>query len=85
MHVYPMKDWHDHSHCMHHCEKLGGRSPSVSTLREWQTVYEEIEHIKAGHPRLPDIFWLSATEGDKDFDLSSLDHWPKDFEAMEGV
>ena len=85
MHVYPMLDWHEESDCLQHCEKLGGRSPSVGTLQEWQTLYEEIELIKFEHPRLPKRFWLSATEGDKNLDLSRLDHWPKSFEAIEGV
>ena len=80
-----MQGWHYHSHCMHHCEKLGGRSPPVRTLQEWQNLYEEIQHIKVDHPMLPDMLWLSATEGDKDLNLSRLDHWPKSFEATEGA
>ena len=85
MHVYPMKDYHDHSYCMQHCEKFGGHSPSVRTFDEWQSFLEEVKHIEVDPLRLPRTLWLSATEGDKKFNLNRLDHWPKGIEAVEGV
>ena len=85
MHVYPMTEVHHHSYCMQHCEKLGGRVPSVRTFEEWQAFAEEVQHIKVDPLRLPKVLWLSATEGDKNYNLSRLDHWPEGFEAVEGV
>ena len=83
MQVFPMTDYHDHSYCMQHCGKLGGRSPAVNTIEEWRLFYEEMHHTKVD-PSL-DFLWLSATEGDKDLKLSRLDHWPEGIEAVEGV
>ena len=85
MHVYPMSEKHRHSDCMQHCEKLGGRSPSVKTFEEWQKFVEEVQHIQVSPLRLPETLWLSATEGDKNMNLSRLDHWPGGIEAVEGV
>ena len=48
MHVFPMEEWHTHSYCMQHCEKLGGRSPPVRTIEEWKTLSEEEQNIKLG-------------------------------------
>ena len=81
--VFPMEDYQ--SYCMQHCEKLGGKSPSVRTFEEWQTLAEDIQHIKIEPLGLPRKLWLSATEGDKKYSLSSLDHWPEDVVAVEGV
>ena len=81
MHVYPMTEDHRHSHCMQHCEKLGGRSPSVGTFDEWKSFSEEVQHNNVD----PLFLWLSATEGDKNLHLSRLDHWPEGIEAVEGV
>ena len=85
MHVYPMMDRHYQSHCMQHCEKLGGHSPPVRTFEEWKHFSEEVQHIKVEPLKFPRGIWLSATEGDKDFELSRLDHWPEGIEAVEGV
>ena len=85
MHVYPMEGWLEQNHCMQHCQKLGGRSPSVKTFQEWQSLAEEIQHIKVDPLRLPAQLWLSATEGDKNENLARLDHWPEGIEAEEGV
>ena len=85
MHVYRMIEEHDHSFCMQHCQKLGGRSPSVRTFEEWTSFFEEAQHIKVKPLRLPRLLWLSATEGDKASNLSRLDHWPEDIDAVEGV
>ena len=52
---------------------------------EWQTFVEEVQHIEVEPLTLPQILWLSATEGDKNKNLSRLDHWPEDVEAVEGV
>ena len=86
IHVYPMLKAQDyHSDCMQHCEKLGGRSPSVKTFQEWQNFYVEIQQMQYISLQLPTEVWLSATEGDKNLKLSRLDHWPEDIEAVEGV
>ena len=81
MQVYPMEDMHGHSDCMQHCEKLGGRAPSVRTFEEWKAFSEEVESLIVE----PEKLWLSATEGDKNNHLSHLDHWPKEIDAGEGV
>ena len=71
MHIYfPI---YFHNHCMRHCEKLGGHSPSLKTFGEWQTFVDEVQRIKF----VPGVLWLSATEGDKNGNLSRLDHWPR--------
>ena len=78
--------------CMQHCQKLGGRSPPVRTLMEWQGLTREIEAML---PKLPSSvsdegnttdFWLPVTDG-KEIDgrLRSHDHWPKDVKPSEGV
>ena len=83
--VFHMKGKHWQSHCMQHCQKLGGRSPSVKTLEEWHIVHKEIEHIRNDHKHLPSRLWLSATEGDKKNMLSRLDQWPEGRNAVESV
>ena len=40
--VYPLMEYHDQSTCMELCEKLGGRSPSVKTFKDWEYVYKEV-------------------------------------------
>ena len=89
MHVYPMTEGHYHSHCMQHCEKLGGQSPSVKTYQEWQTFSEEIQLIQVDPLRLPRSLWISATEGSIPGDitgiLARLDHWPEAIEAEETI
>ena len=85
MHVYSMTGYHEHSYCMQHCQKLGGRTPSVKSLHEWETFSEEIQQFQGDPIRLPVKLWLSATEGDEDMKLSRLDHWPEGIEAEETV
>ena len=34
IHIYSMKEYHDQSYCMKHCEKIGLRSPSVRTVHD---------------------------------------------------
>ena len=85
MHVFPMIDWHHHSHCIQHCEKLGGRSPPVRTLQEWQTLYTELGFVQADGDGVIRDLWLSVTEGDKNNNLVRLDHWPTTTKATEGV
>ena len=87
IHVYPMKAYISlsHSHCMEHCEKLGGRSPPVRTLEQWHTFHQELQHLRVDPLRLQWAIWLSATEGDKSLNLSRLDHWPEGIRAIEGI
>ena len=47
MHVYPMTEAHQHSDCMQHCKKLGGRSPPVTTYEEWKMFSEEVQILKS--------------------------------------
>ena len=63
MHVFPLKEYHDHSYCMQLCEKLGGRAPPVKTFDEWQDFVKEVKHIQVEPLGLPERLWLSATEG----------------------
>ena len=51
--VFPMEDWHEHSDCMQHCEKLGGRSPPVRTFEEWRALSEELQFAKIENYRFP--------------------------------
>ena len=84
IHVYPMEALHSLSHCMEHCEKLGGRSPSVKTFEDWQILHQELQFLRIDLLRFQ-VLWLAATEGDKNLKLSRLDHWPEGVEATEGV
>ena len=63
--------------CVEHCQKLGGRCPSLRTINEineldllsWE-IYDDF------------ILWLSITQGKMvDNKLVNFDHWPKDVEA----
>ena len=86
MHIFAMKDWHGHSDCMRLCENLGGRSPPVKTLDEWQKLNNEFQLITSRDAsKLPKTVWLSATEGDKDQKLERLDHWPENLGVEEGI
>ena len=85
MHIYPMIDWHDHSDCMQHCDKLGGQSPPVGTLREWQTLYREVQHISPDPSVIQKKLWMSATEGEVNSKLAPPRHWPKGTQALETV
>ena len=84
MQVYPMLGYQEQSTCMELCLKLGGQSPSVKTLKEWEYLYKEVQHISPDPRQLPDYIWLSATEGDRNLDLRRLENWPKGTEAEEG-
>ena len=89
--VFLMNEWHYQSDCMKHCEKLGGRCPSVKTEMEWENLLKEVKLVSPDPSKLPEAIWLSATEGDIGFQLGiesklgKLDHWPKGVEAKEGV
>ena len=62
---------------MHHCEKIAkGRSPLVDTEEQWKQFTEEIDLITQSRSSLGYI-WLSPTEGDKERELATLDHWPE--------
>ena len=54
----------------------GGRSPPVNTEEEWENLTREIDLITQDRSILP-YMWLSATEGDKNRELATLDHWPE--------
>ena len=80
--VYPMEYDTHHRDCMQLCEKLGGRSPSIVRTEDLENFSEEVRLLE--DLPLP-YLWLSATEGDRDLGLYTLDHWPKSSKAMEGV
>ena len=62
--VYPIKNIHDHSDCMKHCQKIGnGRSPSLVTEEDWRWLVKELEPLSNPNYYLP-MPWLAATEGD---------------------
>ena len=85
MHIFPML-YHSHRDCMELCQKLGGRSPPVTTQKEWETFKKDIAAVTPlSMEKLPLIMWTSATEGDIDMKLKRLPHWPKGVEAKEGV
>ena len=89
--VFPMNGEHYHIDCMRNCKKLGGRSPSVKTNKDWTNLLKEVKSLSPDPSKLPDDIWLSATEGDVGYKLRSddklgkLDHWPEGVEAEEGV
>ena len=86
MNVFPMNErQHYQSDCMKHCEKLGGRSPSVKTKKEWENLLKEVKVISPDPSKLTERIWMSATEGDIEGELMRLDHWPEGVEAGEGV
>ena len=66
-----------HKDCMHHCQKISnGRSPTVKTKEEWESLTREIDLVTQDRHLLP-WMWLSVTEGDVDEKLTTLDHWPE--------
>ena len=83
--VFPTNQFHYHTDCMDHCQKLGGRSPPVRTEMEWENLLKEIKAVSPDPERLPEKIWLSATEGDIELELRILDHWPEGTRAEEGV
>ena len=66
---------------MQHCEKLGGRSPPVTTLEEWEHLVAELDTIS--EETFYDYMWTSATEGDKDGASARLSNWPE-IEVIDG-
>ena len=85
LNIFPMNEDHHHSDCMKHCSKLGGRSPSVKTKKEWENLLKEIEAVSPDPSWLPSRIWLPATEGNLDEQIGELDHWTEGVEAKEGV
>ena len=55
MHIYHMEAQHSQAHCMEHCKKLGGRSPSVQTQKDWDKLMEEVTTIAGNIKTLPNI------------------------------
>ena len=84
MKIFQMNEDHYQSDCMKHCNKLGGRSPSVKTKTEWENLLKETKAVSPDLSKLPTL-WLSATEGDRGLQLVRLDQWPEGVEAEEGV
>ena len=85
MNIFPMKEDHDQSDCMKHCEKLKGWSPSVKTESDWENILKGTKAVSPDPSKLPKKIWLSATEGDIGNEVGRLDHWPVGIEAKEGV
>ena len=83
--VFLMNEGHWHSECMKHCGKFGGQSPSVKAENEWENLWKQVKAVSPDSSRLPELIWLSATEGDTGLELGDLDHWPEGVEAEEGV
>lgn len=83
--VFPMNDWHHQRECMKHCKKLGGHSPSLITKTEWENLLKDAKALTPYPSKLPKYIWLSTTEGDTGLKLGSLDHWPVEVKAGEGV
>ena len=83
LNIFPMREGHWQKDCMKHCEKLGGRSPSVKTKQEWENLWKEVKAVSPDFLKLLERIWLSATEGANG--LVKLDHWPKGVEAAEGI
>ena len=70
-------DFELHRDCMQHCQKIsGGRSPPITTKEEWENMTREVDLITQDRSSLL-YMWTSATEGDKNGKLMSLDHWPE--------
>ena len=84
LNLFPMIEDHLHSDCMELCNKLGGRSPSVRTEKEWKHLFKEVKTITPDTSMVP-MVWLSATQGDIGFKMSTLDHWPERVKAVDGV
>ena len=85
MNIFTMNETHYQNDCMKHCEKLGGRSPSVKRKKEWEDLWKEVKAVSPDPLKIPARIWLSATEGDKEGKLGKLDHWPEGVEAKEFV
>ena len=72
-----------HQHCMLHCQKIAnGQSPLVRTDEEWKNFTKEVDQI-TGFTVFKEFstnfgnMWLSATEGDQNNKLMTLNHWPE--------
>ena len=46
--IFPLVEGQSQSDCMKHCEKLGGRSPSVKTEKEWDDLLKEVKAVSPG-------------------------------------
>ena len=78
MHLYHMEAQHTQAHCMEHCKKLWGRSPSVRTQKNWETIMEEVTTIAGNTSNiktLPNIRLAAAVGNDYDKPFSKLSHW----------
>ena len=72
--------------CMEHCQKLGGKSPSIKTLDELEMLTNELWTIVPETYDKSILCWLSVTQGKiVDNKLLNFDHWPQDLEARVGV
>ena len=71
--------------CMNHCKKLGGRSPPLRTLQEWNEIELLMDEVMA-HTPSPDLTFLSAIRGESNngSNILSLAHWPKEIRKALG-
>ena len=70
-------DFNEQHDCMEHCKKISyGRSPPVTSEKEWKKLTREVDLITQDRSILPNM-WLSATEGDKDKKLARIGNWPQ--------
>ena len=83
--IFTIEANHWHRDCMNLCQKLGGRSPPVRTLHEWQEFVQEVETVSPFMSNYSHPIWLSATEGGEGMELGRLSHWTKDVRSQEGV
>ena len=66
---FSIKEDHHQKDCMNHCKKLGGRSSSVRTQKDWEQLLKDMKALSPDTTRFPDT-WLAATKIDNDL-------WPK--------
>ena len=83
--IFTIEDKHWQKDCMNLCQKLGGRSPHVRTLPEWEDFIQEVDAASPFMRSYPHPLWLSATEGGEEMELGRLPHWPKGTRSEEGV
>ena len=83
--IFSIEANHWQHDCMNLCQKLGGRSPSVRTLHEWEEFVQEFEAVSPFMSKYSHPIWLSATEGGEEMELGRLSHWPKHISSEEGI
>ena len=67
--------------CVEHCQKLGGRCPSLRTINEINVLETLSWEVSEDF-----LLWLSVTRGKiVDNKLLKFDHWPKDVKMGKNV